>query len=259
MRTNTKLGTLRSITVSARLSIKGAYNTIIKDFNHSTSAQWMFEQPQLIGLYRGRHNQVDIPKVTELQAKVLSLQVFSEIASCRFSSALQVKNEGRKQQQHRTRWSSHIINVFKVKVMLKKRSPTILASLMLNYCLLSCQDNSTLIFYLCQPILTLHHGQGYWNEHEHICSTSVSCWRQGNAKVSVVRFNFIFLNLKNMSLEPKKAIHTFHLDTKSMIGKQVLLTRLHMCVFTWNHNSKWRLLKTPDWSRTCYGLPLQQV
>ena len=34
--------------------------------------------------------------------------------------------------------------------------------------LLSCQEHATLIFYLCQPTVTLHQGQGHQNENEHV-------------------------------------------------------------------------------------------
>ena len=42
------------------------------------------------------------------------------------------------------------------------------------YCLLSCRDNSTLIFCLCQPTVTLHQGQGHRNEYEHIIMSCIS-------------------------------------------------------------------------------------
>ena len=36
------------------------------------------------------------------------------------------------------------------------------------YCLLSCRDNATLIFFICQVTVTLYQGQGNRNEHKHI-------------------------------------------------------------------------------------------
>ena len=66
--------------------------------------------------------------------------------------------------QKQTRWWSHII-VFKVKVMWNTINLTEHV-----YCFLSCWDNSTLNFFLCQDTATSRHGKGHRNEHMAACA-----------------------------------------------------------------------------------------
>ena len=78
--------------------------------------------------------------------------------------------------------------------------------------------------------------------------TDVTCQWQRNTKLFFKR-HFLMMH-----------IHYVFPLTKRKLGKQAL-TRL--CVSckrcSCDHNSRWRLLKILDWSRTYHGLPLQQI
>ena len=66
-------------------------------------------------------------------------------------------------KERKTRWSSHNKRL-QSQGHIKNGPPF---SKLINYCLLCCQEHSTLIFCLCQPTVTLHQGQGHQSEHEH--------------------------------------------------------------------------------------------
>ena len=81
-------------------------------------------------------------------------------------------------QGNKTSWSSHL-NVLQSQGQGHVIKKGLRCSSKFNaYCLLSCQEHSTLVvfFGLCRPTVALHQGQDHWNEHEPgtFCSGNVN-------------------------------------------------------------------------------------